>query len=297
MRVPAFMVDGDETHASLHHASGEEAGPRERGFLGLASVERECFGRFALEVHEFGRRALETKRHFIICDARGDFWITLDLEAVLVECAYQIQRLALLDVIDAFRGGDIQDGIALIAEASAGVKAGHEAAGPARGAATNSRSRAHDNEGGKIPGFRSEAVGGPRTDAGTARLGEAGVHKNLCWSVVELVGFTGTHQGDVIHNAACMRQHFGEFHAGLAVFSKRELRTKNCGIGADKCITLAADHGRGERFSFEFCEFRFWVEKLQLRGGAGHEQLNDGLGFSRVMGGFWTEAALFGICG
>ena len=62
-----------------------------------------------------------------------------------------------------------------------------------------------------------------------------------------------------------------------------ELRAHDGGIGADKGEPLTVSDGWGQRLAVHAGEFRLGVEEVQMAGGPGHEEVDDGFGFSRIV--------------
>lgn len=102
--------------------------------------------------------------------------------------------------------------------------------------------------------------------------------------MIELGGAAGFDDRNVIRHGCQMGQHFGQFLSALAVFGEFEARAEDCGVRADESVALTADDGGRDGFALEFGECRLIVEKLQLRRGAGHEEMDDCFGFGRGMG-------------
>ena len=150
MSVPALVVDVDEADTAFDHASGEETGAGEAGLVRVAAVEFEGFLGFRAEVHEFRCGRLEPEGHFVVGEARGDFGVAFGGEPLAVERGDEVERVALSGWVDAFGAGDIEDGVALVAEADPVVGGGEEAAVPEGGAAADASAGAHDDEGGEV---------------------------------------------------------------------------------------------------------------------------------------------------
>ena len=62
-----------------------------------------------------------------------------------------------------------------------------------------------------------------------------------------------------------------------------EARTEYGGVRTDECVALAVDDGGWERFAFELRQLGLVVEELELRRGAGHEEVDDRFGLRGVM--------------
>jgi hypothetical protein len=107
--------------------------------------------------------------------------------------------------------------------------------------------------------------------------------------VVELVRLHRLDDADVVGDGGEMREDVGDLGATLAVPGEGEARAEHGGVGADEGVALAADDRWREGLALELGELRLVVEEVELAGGAGHEQVNDGLGLALVMRRFGGE--------
>lgn len=118
--------------------------------------------------------------------------------------------------------------------------------------------------------------------------------------MIELRGPAGFDDRNVIRHGCQVWEHFGQFLAALSVSGEFEAGAEDCGVRADESVALSADDGGRDRFALEFGECRLVVEKLQLRRGTGHEEMDDCFGFWRGMGkgdgGRATGGAGGGFC-
>ena len=179
----------------------------------------------------------------------------------------------------------------------AGVGGGEEAGGPEGGAAGEPAAGGHDDVGGEVVAFGAEAVEGPGTEGGAAGLGEAGIEEELGGGVVELIGGAGADDAELVGNGSKRGEGGAEGGAGFAVLLELELRSHDGGIGLDEGVTLISDDGFREGFAFVFGEFGLRVEEFELGRGAGHEEVDDGLGFGFVLGGGRGEGACGEVVG
>ncbi len=288
--VPAFVEDIDEADAAFDHAAGEEAAAGEGGFIGFAAVEVEGGLGFAAEVHQFWGGGLEAEGEFVVGEAGFDFGVAGGGEAAAVEGGDEVDGVALELAVDAWGVGEVEDGVALVAEADAGVGGGEEAAGPEGGAAADAAAGAEDDEGGEVGGGAAEAVGDPGADAGAAGDGEAGLEEGLGGGVVELVGVDGADKADIVGDGGEPGEGFGEFHAGLSMGGEFELGAHHGGIGADEGEALAVSDGWGQGFAVHAGEGGLGVKEVEMAGGAGHEEVDDGFGLA-------AEGAWLGVEG
>ena len=81
---------------------------------------------------------------------------------------------------------------------------------------------------------------------------------------------------------------------------KLELRAHDRGIGADEGQALACGDGSRQGFAVHFGQVRLEVEEVEMAGGTGHEEVDDGLGLAwklRGMRGQWIDSGGEGLGG
>jgi hypothetical protein len=61
------------------------------------------------------------------------------------------------------------------------------------------------------------------------------------------------------------------------------LRAEDGCVGADECVTLAADDGWRQRMSLQLLELRLVIEQVELARSASHKDVNDAFGFGGKM--------------
>ena len=103
MGVPAFVIDRYKPHAAFDKPAGYQAGPCKAGLLGIAAVEGERFGRLFAQVHQFWGRGLQSMRHFIAGDPRGNLGVAVGREPTLVELSDQPQGIVGQSLIGSIR--------------------------------------------------------------------------------------------------------------------------------------------------------------------------------------------------
>ena len=251
MGVPAFVVDVDEPHAALDHPPRQQAGPRERRLVRVGAVHLQRVLALAVQVHQLGGRRLQAEGHLVGGDARGDLRIAVPGQAPVIERADQVERVALK--LASTPGGleTLRIGIALVAQADAGIDRRQEPARPVGRAAADAAAGRHHDEGGQVAGLRAETVDDPRTKARPARLRKTRVEEDLRRRVIELVGVHRLDDADVVDDLRQVRQHLGQFRAALAVAGEFEARTKHGRVGADEGIALPADDFRRDRLALD----------------------------------------------
>jgi hypothetical protein len=109
--------------------------------------------------------------------------------------------------------------------------------------------------------------------------------------VVELVGFAGFDDADIIDDLGEVREKLGKLCAAVAVFCEFEARAEDGGVGADEGVALVSVDGGGEGLALHFCELGFVVEEVELGGGACHEEVDHALGAGEEVGGFGKKCA------
>ena len=284
MGIPALVIDRDKPHPPLHEAAGDQTGSGKARLLRLAAIERERFGRFLCQIHQLRCRGLQPVGHLIAGDPGGDLRISIGRQPAAVEPADQIDRVGRQLAIGTGRRSHVENRIAGVAEAGAGVIARQKSARPCSRSAADAAGGVHHHKGGQIAALAPEAIRGPGADRGAARLGEAAVHENLRRGMVELIGAAALDDRDLIHHRRQLRQHLRDLGPRVAVLGKLELRRQHCGIGADKGIPLAADYFRRNRLPLNLDQLRLVIKELQLRRGPRHEELDHRLRLRRKVG-------------
>ncbi len=288
--IPVGVVELDEAGAAFDEAAGEKTVPGEGRLLAGATVEVEGGVGFVGEIHEFRRTGLHAIGHLVGADAGEDLGIPGGGLVPEVEIAEGVEGAALARGVDSLGVGEVEDGIALIAEGNALMGGGEETGTPVDGAAAGSAGSAleHD-EAGEIAGFGADPVGDPGTDAGPAELAAAGVHEQLGWRVVEQRGLAGTDDGEVIDDAGGVGKEIAHPGAGLAVLTEGAFGSEEGGAVLEGRIhegePFAFNERIRDRLPVQVHQPRFPVEQLQLRWATGHEEEDDRFGAGRMMPG------------
>jgi hypothetical protein len=201
--VPVVVVDLDEAHAALDEPAGHEhAVGKGAGLLRIFAVEL---------VGGSGSLLMSVSSGTLACmrKAISYCWMRVCVSGSPTAVIQFVQRVQAFDgalahaVGHAGRVVDVENGIALAAEAHARVLAGQIAAGPeARGdglllLAIGRRGDEHD-KGRQVLIHRAQAVRNPRTEAGTARDLVAGLHVSDGGLVIDRLGVQRAHEADVI---------------------------------------------------------------------------------------------------
>lgn len=97
--------------------------------------------------------------------------------------------------------------------------------------------------------------------------------------MIELGGAAGFDDRNVVCHGRQVGEHFGQFLTALSVPGEFEAGAQDGGVRADESVALTADDGGRDGFALEFGEGGLVVEQLQLRWGAGHEEMDDCFGF------------------
>jgi hypothetical protein len=120
---------------------------------------------------------------------------------------------------------------------------------------------------------------------GRPKSAAARVHEQLGGSVVEEVGLAGLDEAQLVGDRRGVRQHVADPGAAGAVLLELLVVTEevHAVARAHEREPLAFDEAGRDGLAVEFVELRLVVEKLQLAGAAGHEQVDDALGFGLVM--------------
>jgi len=120
-----------ELHTALHHASGEEAGARERsGSPGLRAIHFANGFTLRRKIAELGNGSLHAEGHFILLHAGLNFSVADGLVALLVKGIEAIEHASSQIAVDPRGVTEVKDGIAFRAQRNAGVFSGKEARAP-----------------------------------------------------------------------------------------------------------------------------------------------------------------------
>jgi hypothetical protein len=222
--VPRLVEELDEADPALDQAAAEQAVVGEGALARLRAVHRADAFRLQRDVGDFRRDVLHAEGHLKGGDAGLDLGIADRFVALVVEEIHRVDGPALGFAGDAFRVGEIEDGIAGGVEGEAVVDGGQEARGPVRIAAGRAlETGGHDHEGRQVGVLRTEAVGHPGAERGPAELLGPGGHQDLRRGVVEGVRVHRADERDVIRMGADVRQDLRHLHAALAVMLEGEL--------------------------------------------------------------------------
>ena len=112
MGVPAGVDNIHTTHPALNHPPSQKTRAREGWFFGIDTVKLQRLGSFTFQIHQFRRAGLQTKRHLIRLNARGNFRVVFNGQPAAIERADEIERITLQFHVHAVGTADIKDGIA-----------------------------------------------------------------------------------------------------------------------------------------------------------------------------------------
>jgi hypothetical protein len=99
--------------------------------------------------------------------------------------------------------------------------------------------------------------------------------------MVELLGVAGLDDAQFIGDARQVREHLRQFCAGLAVPRELEARGHDRGVSLDEGVALVFDDIGGDGLAVVLREGGLVIEQVELRGRAGHEEVDDAFGFWR----------------
>ena len=207
-----------------------------------------------------------------------DFGIADGALAQGVEIADGVERTAADVGRDAGRIRDEEDRVAAGAELDALMTGREKAAAPAGLSAVRIvLAGEEDDERGQVGVFAAESVREPRAETGTADDLMAGVHEDLRRRVIELRGLHRPDDGELVDVLREVRQQVGQFGAGLAVARELERRAEQLGRAFDEREAFAFDDVFGDGLAVVLIQLRLGIEEIELRGRAGHEQVDDAL--------------------
>ena len=167
--IPVAMAELDEADSRAPRG-GARGGSCWRSWVwpGVGAVEVEHFLRLLREVGQLGHAGLHAEGEFVVLDLRADGGVAEVGEGDAVQLVGGVDELAAGGGADAGWVGDVEDGVARVAELDAGVLRGQEAASPvARLQGLPAAAAGEDDEGGQVAVGAAEPVGEPGADAGT----------------------------------------------------------------------------------------------------------------------------------
>ena len=291
--IPAPMVQLDEPHAALGHAAGQQAVRGESaGLAGLRTVGLERGGRFVAHVGQIRHGGLHAEGHFILADACVDFRIDLQPLLLAVEGGQGIELVATHGFAETRRIGQVKHRIAAATECDPlmvrGQKTGTPEAGIKRiGGAGGAAARKQHHKGGQARVLTAQAVAGPGSKTGAARLLVTGLQQGDGRIVVDCLRVHGTDEAQLIHDAGGVRQQFAHPGAAFAVAPEIEQGSRDrqgllpAGHAREALITT---HGRRQFLAVQGAQAGLVIEEIELRRPAMHEQVDDAPGLGRESG-------------
>ena len=139
----------NRTPRSIIRRASRQARANE-GLSGSAPYSRQRRLALALQVHQLGGRGLQPEGHLVEAMRVAISGSPTACEPPAVQRADQVERVALEPGIDAGRARDVQDRVALVPQADAGVDGRQESARPVGRAAADAAAGRHHDEGGQV---------------------------------------------------------------------------------------------------------------------------------------------------
>ena len=175
-------------------------------------------------------------------------------------------------------------GVAPAAEGHSLMRRGQKPAGPVqRAAAWPSPTGLQHHESRKVLGLATDAVADPGTHAGMTEDRSAGIHHHLGRRVVEVVGVDRLDEGEVVDDAGRVREAVRHPCTRLAVALEGAVDAQQIGRILGEAVhegeALALHPGGGDGLAVQLLQFGFGFPQLELARSAGHEQVDDVLGF------------------
>ena len=287
--VPTLVIELDEFHPALGHASGHEAiVSKAAGFFDIGAVELFHGLGLAAEVGGFGDGGLHPVGHFILGDAGIDLGIAGGIALKLVQFAESIQHEATTAAIHAVGILQVEYGVFVGPESNALVATGQKSAAPetgVEGLATFVLGDEND-EGREVFVVTAEPVVQPRADAGTPGNLGTGLEKGDGGVVIDRLGVERFHDAEVIDHLGGVRQDAADPGAAFAVLLELERRTRQRQAGlisrhAGQALALA--NRIGQLLAVLLIEQRLVVKGIEMRGAAGLKQVDDTFHLGRQM--------------
>ena len=136
-----------------------------------------------------------------------------------------------------------------------------------------------NHEPGQVFVFGAESIGGPRTERCSAEQIGSGMQEKLCRGVIKLFRLHRLHDGDVVDDFRQKLPDFAQLCTRFAVFRKIEGSPQHVGNPLDEGESLSFEVFFRAGLAVVLLQSRLVVEEIELRGTAGHVQINNVLGF------------------
>ena len=287
--IPARMIKLDETHVAFGHSPREQTIRGEgAGTFCLVAVKRKGAVRFLRNIHDFRHARLHAVSHFVLGDPRVDFRIAEVLELQRLQFRQPIQHFTAAPGGHAVGVLQEQHRVLATAELHSLMQAGQETVPPKPRVKrlVDAVFGNEDDKRGEIFVRAAEAVTEPRAHARPSGQLRASLKERDRRVVIDGLGVHGLDEAEFVHKLRRPRHQVADPRAALAVL--RELED-GAGHGQRGLIArhtgqaLAHAHAGGQVLPVVFVERGFVVEQIELRRPAGHEQVNDAVGFGREM--------------
>ena len=277
--VPAVVPDLDDAHAALD----EPAGDKELFALLAGAVGGAGGFGFFGDVERVGGLGLHAEGDLVGFEARLEGGFALEILGVdLVELVDEVELAALLfwgdvtvaDVLNHLLhvgGGGVDRG--------ALERAGKEGGAVVGDATDGEPAVAQGDEAGEILILGAEAVNEPRAEAGLHDAERSGVHEDGGDVVGGNVGPHGADDGEVVGMGGGLGKGVADLEAGAAVFLKLEGRAHGDAAVGESLAVAEGEGGLG-------------VPRVEVRGGALGEDMDDGFGLAgemRRLGEEWAR--------
>ncbi len=169
------------------------------------------------------------------------------------------------DVLD-----QLLDGVVLRVDIRSLVDSRQEARLPVLRFLDRVSARTHGDKGRQVLVFRSQAVNQPRTEARPNQPPVAAVHQQQRRLVIGNVGVHRTNHGDFVDHLSDAGKQLADFDPALAAFVELE------GRGHRRSrLPLRGQIGGRQRLAGVLRQRGFWIERVDVRRAAVHEQVDD----------------------
>ena len=277
----------DEADAAFDKAAGAQQ-VRSIGFGGVVVEAIGLLGSVGLlgEVDGFRRGFLHAIGEFVGARTGQQFGVfRTQGRAVLVERLQQVELLALLRIGDEFGMVEIDDRRIAGTEGSALVDGRQEAGAPVdRSAGWFAISVIKHDIGRQVGIGRTQRIGDPGAERGTARLHVAGVEFQDGNVVRRADGFAVLDEAELVGVLGDVRHEVGEPGAALAILLPGAVRGEQLADAALGGRLDALQEGRGDFLSGEADQFGLVVKEIERARRAVHMQPDHRFGLGGEMG-------------
>ena len=288
--VPALVEELDKPDIAFDQSTSEQAVRGVgAGRAGIGAVKVKSLIRFTREIRGIGHAGLHAECHLGLSDAGVDFGIELLRGLIAIELAESIEHAATRMRRYALGIGEIKHRLLARAKLHALVFAGEETRAPEAGVerliALGIFRDQHD-EAREIVVEAAEAVRGPSTHRRATGDLAAGAEKGDRGVVIDGFRVHAADHTNFIGDFLRVRQNVADRHArisALGEIGERSRHRQRALIATHRRKTLVANDRLRQGLAVALAQQWLVIERFQVRGTAGLEQIDHALDLGEVM--------------